>query len=241
MSKHFRFIPLLLFAVIVPAFAQTPPLSKQLYQFSPLGEIIARNLGLQDKNSGGVIDKGAGEGYEAFTAKYGNADIGFHANGVIYGAGNSRLEEPEIVNHYYTHIRFKPEFAKETDAIENEIKAYIYAHNIPLVWLDDQQGTVMNVVNNILGIDWQNQPTTLSQAKIKYEQVLNTLNNGHPVRGLTGKPNETGHFQLPEFAHTKSGYCFEVAQFGFWFFFAVKNKVSCYVHSFNTVFGSWSN
>ena len=43
----------------------------QLYQFSPLGEIITRNLGLWDKNGNGVIDSGVGEGYEEFIEKYG--------------------------------------------------------------------------------------------------------------------------------------------------------------------------
>jgi hypothetical protein len=39
--------------------------------------------------------------YEEFSARYGDADTGFAANGVIYGAANDRLEEPEIVNYYY--------------------------------------------------------------------------------------------------------------------------------------------
>jgi hypothetical protein len=56
---------------------------------------------MTDKNHNGVIDKDAGEGYGEFNARYGDADTGFAANGVTYGAANGRLEEPEIVNHYY--------------------------------------------------------------------------------------------------------------------------------------------
>jgi hypothetical protein len=46
----------------------------------------------------------------------------------------------------YLNIRFnEPE---ETETIENEVSAYIYANNVPLVWLDNGQGTVMAAVNN---------------------------------------------------------------------------------------------
>jgi hypothetical protein len=38
------------------------------------------------------------------------------------------------------------------------------------------------------------------------------------IRGRTGDPAKTGYYTLPEFVTKKSGYCFEIAQFGFWFF-----------------------
>jgi hypothetical protein len=205
------------------AFAQPVPISRQLHSFSPMAQIYLKHLGLADKNNNGVIDRGAGEGYEAFTAKYGNADIGFYANGVVLGAANAKLEEPEIINHYYISIRFKPDFQTETTAIEGDVKAFVYANNIPLVWLDDQQGTVMKEVNRILGEGWQNQSLTLSQAENKYREVLDKLNNGHPVSGLVwGNPSDTGHYTLPQFSRKKEGYCFEAAQFGFWFFSQLK-------------------
>ncbi|GBR74515.1 hypothetical protein NO1_1676, partial [Candidatus Termititenax aidoneus] len=103
----------------------SPPIS----QFSPIAQAaFLKNLGLEDKNGNGVIDKNAGEGYEKFSAKYGDADIGFAANGVTYGAANGQLEEPEIINHYYLNIRFKEPV--ETESIESEADAYIYANNI---------------------------------------------------------------------------------------------------------------
>jgi hypothetical protein len=43
-------------------------------------------------------------------------DCGFHADYVIYGADNARLEENEIVNFYYLNIRFK--HTEETASIE---------------------------------------------------------------------------------------------------------------------------
>jgi hypothetical protein len=97
MKKLFIIIAIL----IIPSFAlpaQELPISSRLYQLSPLAEIIARNLDLQDRN--GVIDRGADEDYEAFTAKYGNADTGFHANHVIYGADNGKLEEYDCRSLY---------------------------------------------------------------------------------------------------------------------------------------------
>jgi hypothetical protein len=139
---------LILFTTLCPiAFAQPAPvsISQQLNSFSPMAQIYLKHLGLSDKNSNGVIDKDKGEGYEAFAAKYGNADIGFHANGVMYGTANGRLEEPEVINHYYINIRFKPDFQQETTAIESEVKEYVYANDIPLVWLDDEHGTVMKI------------------------------------------------------------------------------------------------
>ena len=103
--------------LIIPALfisAQTLSVSRIIYQFSPLSEIIVRSLGMEDKNNNGVIDKGAGEGYEAFIEKYGigstyeekekSVDRGFRSNVVIIRAGNGRLEENEIVNHYYSAL-----------------------------------------------------------------------------------------------------------------------------------------
>jgi len=135
------------------AYAQPAPasISQQLRSFSPMAQIYLKHLGLADRNSNGVIDKGENEGYEVFTAKYGNADVGFHANRVLCGANNGKLEEPEIVNHYFLNIRFAAAFERETAAIEDEVKKFVYTHDLPLVWMDDEQGTVMKAVNRILG------------------------------------------------------------------------------------------
>jgi len=215
-----KYIALCIFFVfsVFQVYAQTP-VSQLLYRFSPLGLIIARNMGLEDKDGNGVIDKGKGEGYEGFVAKYGNADVGFHANGVIFGADNGRLEENEFVNHYYINIRFKQGFESETAAIESEVKAYIYANNIPLVWLDDEQGTVMNAVNKILGAGWNEQKVSEDKAVEMFNRALRGLG----IVGRTGTPSQNGgYYTLPEFVNRKSGYCFEVAQFGFWFFSELK-------------------
>jgi hypothetical protein len=211
------FFTILLFSTPVGAqeLALTP-LSAKLYSFSPLGQVYNKHLGLYDANSNGTIDRGAGEGYETFIGKYGDADTGFAANGVIFGAANGHLEEPEIVNHYYVHIRFKN--IDETKNIERDIAAGIRGGDIPLVWLDDEQGTVMTAVNRILGEGWQNKAVTADGAEILYRQVLDGLG----TRGLPGNPNQTGYYQLPEFINRKAGYCFEVAQFGFWFFSQLK-------------------
>ena len=208
---------ILLITLFPLAFAQQAPASiaQQLYSFSPMAQIYLKHLGLADKNSNGVIDKDNGEGYEAFTAKYDNADVGFHANGVVLGVANGKLEEPEIINHYYINIRFKPDYQKETAVIESEVKAYIYANNIPLVWLDDQQGTVMNTVNKVLGEGWQDKQVSESEAEKMFQQVVSTMN----IKGLTGTPSKNnGYYTLPNFVKQQSGYCFEIAQFGFWFF-----------------------
>jgi hypothetical protein len=190
-----------------------PPISAQIRLFSPLAqEVFLKNLGLEDKNRNGVIDRGAGEGYEQFIEKYGDADIGFAANGVTYGAANGQLEEPEIINHYYLSIRFKEPV--ETEIIENEMSAYIYANNIPLVWLDDEEGTVMNAVNRVLGEGWNEQEVTENEAVRMFHRAM----EGMRIRGRTGDPARTGYYTLPEFVTQKAGYCFEVAQFGFWFF-----------------------
>ncbi|MDR2428924.1 MAG: hypothetical protein LBD62_03865, partial [Candidatus Margulisbacteria bacterium] len=157
-----------------------PPISSQLNQFSPIAQAaFLKNLGLEDKNGNGVIDKNSGEGYEQFTEKYGDADIGFAANGVTYGAANGQLEEPEIINHYYLNIRFKE--AEETEAIESAVSTYIYANNIPLVWLDDEQGTVMNAVNKVLGEGWNEQEVTEDEAVRMFHRAM----EGMRIRGRT--------------------------------------------------------
>jgi hypothetical protein len=191
-------------------------ISQQLHSFSPLGAVYVRNLGLEDKNSNGVIDKGAGEGYEEFTARYGAADIGFAANGVTFGTNDGQLQEPEIINHYYINIRFKePEV---TETIENEVSAYIYANKLPLVWLDDEQGTVMNAVTRILGEGWNEQDVTEDEAIKMFYRVMDKMK----TRGRSGKSINTGYYTLPELVTRKAGYCFELAQFQFWFFSQIK-------------------
>ena len=213
---------LLLLITLSPlAYAQQAPASiaQQLYSFSPMAQIYLKHLGLADKNSNGVIENGAGEGYEASTAKYGNADVGFYANRVLCGADNGKLEENEIINYYYLNIRFAPEFMDETTAIENEIKTYSYANNIPLVWLDDEQGTVMNAVNSVLGEGWNEGEVTENEAVLMFNRTISGLG----IVGRKGTPSSNGgYYTLPELVNNKSGYCVEVAQFGFWFFSQLK-------------------
>ena len=195
------------------------PISRQIYSFSPLAHVYLNNLGLIDTNNNGVIDRGAGEGYEEFIAKYGNADIGFHANYVLRGEADGKLEEPEIINYYYLTIRFKPEFEEETAAIESEVSAYIYANNMPLVWLDDEQGTVMNAVNTALGEGWDRQELTEDEAIALFNRAMRGMN----IRGRNGVPSSYGgYYTLPEFVTRRAGYCVEAAQFGFWFFSRLK-------------------
>ncbi|MDR2429179.1 MAG: hypothetical protein LBD62_05165, partial [Candidatus Margulisbacteria bacterium] len=148
-----------------------PPVSAQIRQFSPIAQAaFLRNLGLEDKNRNGVIDRGAGEGYEGFIARYGNADTGFFINGITQGAGNGKLEENEIINHYYLNIRFKN--SAETEAVESEVSAYIYANNIPLVWQDDERGTALNAVNRVLGEGWNEKVVTEDEAARMFRQVI---------------------------------------------------------------------
>jgi hypothetical protein len=221
---------IILLILINNTFAQTPPVSRSLYTLSPLGGIIVRNLGMEDKNNNGLIDKGADEGYEGFIEKYGNGrtfaekeksiDCGFHADYVIYGAGNARLEENEIVNFYYLNIRFK--HTEETAVIDNEIKAYAYANNLPLVWLDDEEGTVINAVTQILGEGWNEKEATIDEAV----QMFNRAMRGLKISARPGLPNqEGGYYTLPEFIKNKEGYCTELAQCAFWFFSEL--KINC--------------
>jgi len=195
------------------------PISRQIYSFSPMSHVYLNNLGLIDTNNNGAIDRGATEGYEEFIAKYGNADTGFHANYVLCGEANGKLEEPEIINYYYLSIRFRPEFEEETAAIESEVSAYIYANNLPLVWLDDEQGTVMNAVNTALGEGWDRQEVTENEAIALFNRAM----GGMGIRGRTGDPiNYGGYYTLPEFVTRKACYCVEAALFGFWFFSQLK-------------------
>jgi len=224
-----KVVIIILLSILIPSlFAQTSvsggstSISQKLNSFSPLALIILKHLGLEDKNRNGVIDKGANEGYENFTAKYGDADKGFYANGITNGTNNGQLEEHEITNHYYTVIRFKQDFSRETTAIENEVKTYIYANNLPLVWLDDKQETVMKTVNRILGEGWQNKKPSETEAEKIFIQVMDKLS----IRQLPGNPlaSRYSYKQLPDFINSREGCCFEVAQFGFWFFSQLKIK-----------------
>jgi len=194
------------------------PISQQIRSFSPAEQIYLKSLGLEDKNGNGVIDEGADEGYEQFIARYGNADIGFYINGIIQSANDGKLTINEIVNHYYTKVRFDTKFDTETKTIDQEVNAYMYANSVPLVWLDDKQGTVMNEVNKILGMGWNERKVTEDEAIRMFRNVMQQMK----VIGRTGNPSDTGYHTLPELIAKKSGYCFEVAQFGFWFFSQLK-------------------
>ena len=206
--------------------AQAYSANKYLYSFSPLAEIIIHNLSMEDKNANGVIDNAAGanEGYEGFIEKYGNADIGFTINGITQGANNGVLEENEIVNYYYLNIRFK--YPEETAIIDKEIKTYIYANNLPLVWLDDEKSTVMEAVTKVLGEGWNEKQVTEDEAI----NLLNRAIKGLKITGRQGIPsNNNGYYTLPELIKNKKGYCFEVALFGFWLFSELKiNSVSAW-------------
>jgi len=207
--------------------AQTYSASQYLYKFSPLAEIIVRNLGMEDKNANGVIDKGANEGYEGFIEKYGTGDTlekkeksidcGFYANYVLYGDYNFRLEENEIVNYYYLNIRFK--YPEETEIIDKEIKSYVYANNLPLVWLDDEKGTVMGAVTKVLGEGWNEKQVTEDEAFNMLKRALNGIKIKYRTDDLG---NTDYYYTLPEFITKKSGFCYEVAQFGFWFYSELK-------------------
>jgi len=213
-------------------------ISSKLNQFSPLGSIYIRNLGMNDRNSNGVIDECKTgncechddddcEGFNQFVNSYGigetyadrraSVDSGFYANSVVYGANNSRLEEPEIINFYQINIRFKN--IDVTNRIESAQSAYIYANNIPLVWMDDERGTVMNAVNRVLGTGWNEREVSEDEAVRMFHRVMREMN----IRGRTGSdPGRTGYDTLSEFINRRMGYCFEVAQFGYWFFSELK-------------------
>jgi hypothetical protein len=203
---------LLLFAAAASLAAREVRGVSMLREFSPLGEIYVRGLGMADRNRNGAIDRGAGEGYEECIATYGNADSGFTIAGVIRGAADGRLDEPEIINHYYIHVRFK--HPAETETVEGAVRAYIYGNDIPLVWLDDEQGTVMKAVNGILGEGWNEGEVTEDEAVRMFNRTMKEL----WINGRSGDPAEAGYYTLPEFVRHKRGYCFEVAAFGFFFF-----------------------
>jgi hypothetical protein len=100
----------------------------------------------------------------------------------------------------------------------------MYANNIPLVWLDDKQSTVMKAVTEILGEGWNKKEVTENEAVTLYNKVLWDMK----ITGRPGNPiNSGGYYTLPEFVTKKSGYCFEVAQFGFWFFSELRINSLC--------------
>jgi len=99
----------LLYCLLACAKPVPTPISQQIRSFSPMAQIYLNHLGLADRNGNGVIEQNANEGYEAFTAKYGKADVGFFINGITQGANNGKLEENEIVNNYYLkHWKHRP-------------------------------------------------------------------------------------------------------------------------------------
>jgi len=212
-------------------------ISSQLKQFSPIGSIYLRNLGMNDRNRNGVIDECRDEtcecqdddnceGFNQFVNRFGigasytekkaSIDCGFHANGVIYGTNNGCLEEPEIINFYQINIRFKD--VDITDKIESEQSAHIYANNIPLVWLDDESGTVMTAVTRVLGEGWNEREVSEDEAV----RMFNRAVQGMRITGRTGDPGRTGYYTLPEMVNRRAGFCFEVALFGYWFFSELK-------------------
>jgi hypothetical protein len=202
------------------------PFSVNLYSFSPLAQkAFLPNLGLQDKNKNGAIDRGAGEGYEEFTAKYGDADIGFDINGVKgQGARNGRLEENEIINYYYLNIRFRE--AAETESIERAVITEVQNSDLPQLWCDDEQGSIFNLVKTVLArnnIAWPNEPISDDEAEELFHRTMELLR----IQGRKGEPFKTGYYTLPEALRYRSMYCAEVADFQFLFYsFLQKRSVA---------------
>jgi hypothetical protein len=71
----------------------------------------------------------------------------------------------------------------------------------------------MNAVNSVLGEGWNEQEVTEDEAVRMFHRAM----EGMRIRGRTGNPAQTGYYTLPELVTRKTGYCFEIAQFGFWF------------------------
>ncbi|MDR2500999.1 MAG: hypothetical protein LBD37_07975 [Treponema sp.] len=190
------------------------------HSFSVLAEeAFLRNLGLEDADGSGSIERGTGEGYETFIQKYGNADQGFWVNTILQGAGDGLLEEAEIVNHYYLHIRYN--FPDETGRVEAALREAVRKRDLPLVWMDDRSGTALKAAQAVFQKDripWPSGPVREDDAARLYQQLLRGLR----IRGLAGDPGATGYYQLPDFTRYRAGYCFEAAQFGFWFFSLLK-------------------
>ena len=184
--------------------------------FSPLAEdVFLQNLNMEDRNNNGVIDRGEDEGYEEFIAKYGNADRGYWVNGVIQGGGNGKLEEAEIINHYYLHIRYK--FSDETEKIEEALNRAMREGDLPRIWMDDANGTVQRTVEAILRQNRSSWPA-LPVQEAEAERIFLSLLQGLRIRGLPGSTTAGGYVELPDFINRRAGYSAEVAHFAFWLF-----------------------
>jgi len=95
---------------------------------------------------------------------------------------------------------------------------------MPLVWLDNSQGFVMNTVNSILDDAWQNQNVLIDKTEKIFIMVLDSLyiyyTPGSPIR--TGN----GYRQMYDFLKIREGFCFKIYQFGLWFFQLKINAIS---------------
>ena len=187
--------------------------TKLLHGFSPLAPVFLKNLGLKDKNGNGTIDKGAGEGYEQFVAKYGDADVGYATGaGYSYGGEDGSLDEKEIEDFYYRSIRFVK--SEETQVIEQTLAAEIHQAGIPLLWLDDSNQTVLTEVKMALkkeGIVWPEQPVSLAEATELLQKTITALH-------MSWQIPEGANRTLSDIVSQKKADCFEISQFGFWFF-----------------------
>jgi len=206
-------------------------------QFSGLTNALANPLGLNDRNLNGVIDpcKSRGcdcgeeneeegcEGFNRFVNTYGQGtsfeerlnsiDKGFHANGVTVGARDGIIQEHELWN-FLLQIQFidSEDFADIQKTVKEEINAYASTNNIP--WLGERD-TAMTAVTRILGEGWNEREVDENEARRMFRQVMQELG----IIGRTGLPSRHGGYNtLSEFINRRSGYCFEVAQFGVWFF-----------------------
>lgn len=191
-------------------------ITQRTYSFNPLIPVFLNNLGLADKNNNGTIDRGADEGYEQFISKYGNADVGYVGEDEFrVGAADGRLDQTEITDHYYRAIRFV--HLPETDIIERDLAAEIRRSGLPLVWLDDEAGTVYSAVTDALGragLSWPEEQVSEDEAMRLLRIVFRELG----IKSRTESVYTTYYYTLPEMIQKKEAYCFEFSQFSFWFF-----------------------
>lgn len=181
-----------------------------LQQFTPIGKIFVQNLGLQDKNNNGLIEKGKGEGYEEFIEKYGNADKGFtNFFGRVLEKDNGQLCEKEIMDYYYLNIRFN--FSKETTKTDEQLKTYIIDNHLPKVWIDeDRNGNNTPDVAERISQILPQKPVTLDTAAEELPRLFMGLGLLPELKRVT-----TNYF-LNDTLLQRKYQCVESANFAFY-------------------------
>jgi len=178
--------------------------------FLAVENIFLRNLSLVDKNQNGSIDRYQQEGYEEFTAKYGNSDNGYlNYAGIMISENDGQLTPKEIIDHYYLNIRFND--TALTEQIDSSFQEYCLNNSIQNGLIADLDlKEYLSEMLTARGIDLQKDIIELDSTN----EILSAIRNAYRSFSFS-QPTDTRYtLDLSGALMENTANCIQISLFG---------------------------